>query len=94
MVFGVSAMAQYDPETLIVLRQALDDAWALLPIERKTEILKSEMAQRILKRAGEGVRDPARLRASALIGSVGGPVPLTARNRRGVAGGKETPRPA
>ncbi len=67
-------MAGYDPETLLVLRNALDDAWALLPDDRKSESQKSLMAQRILKNAAEGVRDPVRLRAYALIGPVDGPI--------------------
>jgi hypothetical protein len=63
-------MARYDPETLTVLRIALDEAWALLPDDRKSESQKSDMAQRILKKAAEGVRDPVRLRASALVGPI------------------------
>jgi hypothetical protein len=63
-------MAQYDPETLTVLRNVLDEAWALLPDDRKSESQKSDMAQRILRRAAEGVRDPVRLRASALVGPI------------------------
>jgi hypothetical protein len=63
-------MAQYSPETLVLLRSALDEAWALLPDYRKSDIQKSEMAQRILKQAADGVRDPVRLRATALIGAV------------------------
>jgi hypothetical protein len=68
MVFGGDAMALYDPDTLMVLRNALDEAWALLPDNRKSTSQKSDMAQRILKRAAEGVRDPVRLRAAALFG--------------------------
>jgi hypothetical protein len=67
-------MALYNPETLTVLRTALDEAWALLPNDRKSESQKSDMAQRILKQAAEGVRDPVRLRACALIESVEGSV--------------------
>jgi hypothetical protein len=67
MVFGGGAMALYDPETLMVLRNALDEAWALLPENRKSTGQKSDMAQRILKKAAEGIRDPGRLRASALV---------------------------
>ena len=52
-------MAHYDPETLIILRRALDEAWAAVPDGSKSETPKSEMAQRILKQAAEGVRDPA-----------------------------------
>ena len=59
-------MAQYDPETLILLRQVLEDVWGALPDGSKSEALKSEIAQYILEQAAEGVRDPVRLRASAL----------------------------
>ena len=59
-------MAHYDPETLIILRKVLDDAWAALPDGSKSEAVKSEMAQHILKQAANGVRDPVRLRASVL----------------------------
>lgn len=61
-------MGAYDPETLNALRDALDQAWALLPDERKAVTLKVDMAGRILKRAAEGERDPIRLRAAALVG--------------------------
>ncbi|MGY2903371.1 hypothetical protein [Bradyrhizobium sp. URHC0002] len=64
-------MAHYDPETLVLLRKALDEAWASLPDGSKSETHKSEMAQRILKQAAGGVRDPIRLRASALLSAVG-----------------------
>jgi hypothetical protein len=64
-------MAHYDPETLILLRKVLDEAWAALPDGSKSESLKSEMAQYILKQAADGVRDPVRLRASALVSAAG-----------------------
>ena len=59
-------MAHYDPETLIILRKVLDDAWAALPDSSKSETVKSEMAQHILKQAADGVRDPMWLRACVL----------------------------
>jgi hypothetical protein len=59
-------MAHYDPETLTILRKVLDEAWAALPDGSKSETLKSEMAQDILKQAADGVRDRVTLRASAL----------------------------
>jgi hypothetical protein len=68
-------MAQYDPETLSLLREVLDRVWTALPDHSKSQSLKSEMAQRILRQAADGVRDPVRLRASALIGIVGEPHP-------------------
>jgi hypothetical protein len=63
-------MSEFDPETLNLLRNALDEAWSLLPKDRKTSIQKSEMACRILKRAADGERGPVRLRSAALIGPV------------------------
>ena len=66
-------MAQYDPATLFLLRKVLDEAWAVLPNGFKSEAAKSEMAQRILKQAAVGVRDPVRLRASTLVRAVGEP---------------------
>ena len=63
-------MAHYDPETLVLLRKVLDKAWAALPDGSKSETVKSEMAQHILKQAADGVRDPVRLQASALAGAV------------------------
>ncbi len=64
-------MAHYDPDTLLLLRKVLDDAWAVLPDSSKSDAVKSEMAQHILKQAADGIRDPVRLRASALAGVVG-----------------------
>jgi hypothetical protein len=63
-------MALYDPQTLVLLRQVLDEAWAALPDHFKSQTLKSEVAQHILKQAANGVRDPVRLRTSALMRTV------------------------
>jgi hypothetical protein len=65
-------MSAYDPETLNVLRHALDQAWALLPDERKATIQKSDLADRILKRAATGERDPVKLRTAAVVGLLKG----------------------
>jgi hypothetical protein len=62
-------MGAYDPEILNIMRDALDEAWALLSDEHKAVTSKSDMAQRILRRASEGERDAARLRAAALTGT-------------------------
>ena len=63
-----NAMANgyYDPETLNMLRGVLDEVWDALPAERQTRMPKSEMAERILKRASEGERDRARLKAGGV----------------------------
>jgi hypothetical protein len=62
-------MGAYDPETLNAMRDALDQAWALLPQDRQKKFLKADMADRILRTAGVGERDPAVLRAAALMGT-------------------------
>jgi hypothetical protein len=41
-------MGAYDPETLNAMRDALDQAWALLPQDRQKKFLKADMADRIL----------------------------------------------
>jgi hypothetical protein len=63
-------MSAFDPETLNILRGVLDEAWSALPDDRKAYTPKSELAHRILKLAGQGERDPVRLRAAAMIGPV------------------------
>lgn len=60
-------MAAFDPETLNVLRVALDEAWNNLPAEIQAKASKGEMASRILARAAAGERDAARLRIAALF---------------------------
>jgi hypothetical protein len=62
-------MASYDPETLNVMRHVLDQAWALLPEDRKNKFMKIDMADRILRKAAAGERDPAKLQAAALVGT-------------------------
>ena len=74
-------MAHYDPETLSLLRNVLDEAWATLPDGSKSETVKSEMAQHILKQAADGVRDPVRLRASVLVRAGGEPPASEAKTR-------------
>lgn len=56
----------FDPETLELLRGVLDEAWGSLPPARQAQSSKSLLAQRILKLAATGERDPLRLRARAL----------------------------
>jgi len=72
-------MARFDPETLSLLRNILDKAWATLPDASRSDAVKSEMAQHILKQAADGVRDPVRLRASALVRAVDEPSAAEAR---------------
>lgn len=74
-------MAHYDPDTLSLLRKVLDEAWAILPDDSKSDAVKTEMAQHILKQAANGVRDPVRLRASALASAAVEPTASEAKTR-------------
>jgi len=56
----------FDPETVTLLREALDDAWACLSPELQATMQKTELAERILESAARGGRDRKRLCAAAL----------------------------
>jgi hypothetical protein len=60
----------YDPETIMLLRSALDAAWKALPPEHHARTTKSDLAARMLHLAAQGERDPARLRAWTLMSVV------------------------
>jgi hypothetical protein len=55
----------FDPETVAMLREVLDDAWSCLPAGQ-SNVTRSQLAERILKAAKAGERDPAKLRARAI----------------------------
>jgi hypothetical protein len=55
----------FDPETISILRGVLDDAWSRLPPDQ-TNVTRSLLAERILKAARDGERDPVRLRTCAI----------------------------
>jgi hypothetical protein len=56
----------FDPETVTVLRECLDDAWARLQPAQQAAMLKTTLAERILKCAAHGERDRERLIDAAL----------------------------
>lgn len=58
--------SSYDPETLNVMRRALDEAAEELPESERTQDRKVMLASRILALASEGETDPVRLRKGAL----------------------------
>ena len=60
----------FDPETIALMRTALEEAWASLPPAQQAHTSQTLLAERILFAAKRGERDPMRLRASALIGPV------------------------
>ncbi len=59
--------AYFDLETVLFLRETLEDAWACVPHAQRATITKSELAERILKTAAKGERDRERLVDAALI---------------------------
>lgn len=58
--------AYFDLETVALLRETLDDAWACLRPEQRATMLKTTLAERILKTAAQGERDRKRLLDAAL----------------------------
>jgi hypothetical protein len=65
--YGVpEANTIYDPEFIALLKLAFEEACRMLPPGRDTQSTRALMAERILKAAATGERDPARLRARAL----------------------------
>jgi hypothetical protein len=55
----------FDPETIAILKGVLDEAWSCLPAGQ-TAVTQSLLAERILKAAMEGERDPDRLRTHVI----------------------------
>jgi hypothetical protein len=64
----------FDPETVIILSTAYDEAWRSLQksgtyftSSREAEAARERLAQRIIENAKGGERDPCRLRDDALL---------------------------
>jgi hypothetical protein len=57
----------YDPETISLLRRAVDDAWDSLHPLQKEFTSRALLAERILNLAAKGERNPERLRHAALV---------------------------
>ena len=57
----------FDPETVTLLRETLDDAWGCLRPQQQATMLRTTLAVRILKSAAQGERDRKRLRDAALM---------------------------
>jgi len=60
------AAAHFDAHTIALLKVALDEAWDRLLPELQATMLKTTLAERILKSAAEGERNSERLRDAAL----------------------------
>ena len=81
----MAVVAAFDPETIELLREVLDQAWGSLNAEERKESSRVLLAERILHLAATGERDPVRLRVAALTRIVAPPLsPLTPREKRRV----------
>jgi hypothetical protein len=60
------AAAHFDAKTIALLKAALDETWDRLPLKLQATMLKTTLAERILKSAAEGERNRERLREAAL----------------------------
>jgi hypothetical protein len=56
-----------DPEPVRNLEALVGEAWNSLSPDRRQRTTKCHLARRIMKRAAQGIRDPARLRAYAVL---------------------------
>jgi len=56
----------FDPQTLVLLESAFDEAWLTLKSVGNKTVKPDELARCVLRIAMEGVRDPLRLRDGAL----------------------------
>ena len=65
-----AAGAVFQPELIDLMKAVLDEAAATLPEGRRTSTTMAEMASQILVCAGKGERDPAVLKAAALLAVV------------------------
>ena len=59
------AVTHFDAQTIALLKVALHEAWDGLPPKLQATMLKSTLAERILKSAAEGERNRERLLEAA-----------------------------
>jgi hypothetical protein len=62
--------SSFDPQTLVVLEAAFDEAWLTLKAIGNTTVKPDELARCVLRLAMEGERDPVRLHDGALKGLI------------------------
>ena len=66
-MFGIGN-GSFDPETLVILETAFDEAW--ITLKSNGSARPDELARRICHLAMEGERDPVRLHDRALVGLI------------------------
>ena len=65
-VGGWGNACSFDPQTLVVLETAFDEAWLTLKSVGNKTVKPDELARSVLRIAMEGERDPVRLQEGAL----------------------------
>jgi hypothetical protein len=60
----------FDPQMLVILETAFDEAWLTLKAVGNTSIKPDELARSVLRLAMDGERDPVRLHDGALKGLI------------------------
>ena len=60
--------SSFDPQTLVVLEAAFDEAWLTLKLTGNKTVKPDEVARAVLRLAMEGERDPIRLHDGSLEG--------------------------
>ena len=60
--------SSFDPQTLVLLEAAFDEAWLTLKSIGNTTVRPDELARSVLRVAMEGERDPVGLHDEALKG--------------------------
>ncbi len=60
--------SSFDPQALVLLETAFDEAWLTLKSVGNTTVKPDELARSVLRLAMEGERDPVRLHDGALEG--------------------------
>ena len=58
--------SSFDPQTLVLLETAFDEAWLTLKFVGNKTVKPDELARSVLRVAMEGERDPIRLQDGAL----------------------------
>ena len=58
--------SSFDPQTLLLLEVAFDEAWLTLKSVGNKTVKPDELARSVLRTATEGERDPVRLHDEAL----------------------------
>jgi hypothetical protein len=62
--------SSFDPQTLVVLEAAFDEAWLTLKSVGNSTVKPDELARSVLRLAMDGERDPVRLHDGALEGLI------------------------